>query len=62
VVIGDRLDIEMRKGKELGCITVRIQIPGGKHSGELARYPTDQADFEEKNFVDLMEKYDYFRF
>src|SRR6185437_14220017 len=41
IVIGDRLDIELRRGKQLGCVTVRIKVPGGRHSDELAKYPLD---------------------
>ncbi len=36
VVIGDRLDTEIRKGNEMGCVTVRVKIPGGRHSNEMA--------------------------
>jgi FMN phosphatase YigB (HAD superfamily) len=61
-VIGDRLDIEIRKAKELGCVTVRIKIPGGRHSEELPLRPSDHPDFEEKNFTDLMSQYEYFRY
>jgi FMN phosphatase YigB (HAD superfamily) len=62
VVIGDRLDTELRTGKALKCVTVRIKIPGGRHSNELPKEPLDVADFEEKNFADLMQKFEYFRY
>ncbi|HEV8666487.1 MAG TPA: hypothetical protein VN665_01385 [Candidatus Paceibacterota bacterium] len=57
VIIGDRLDIEMRRGKELKCVTARIQIPGGIHSGDLPKVPFDHPDFEAKDFNELMLNY-----
>ncbi len=62
VVIGDRLDTELRTGKRLGCVTVRMKIPSGRHSDKLPQFPTDHADFEVKDFNELMEKYKYFRY
>jgi len=57
VVVGDRLDIEIRQARRLGCMTVRMKIPGGRHSNEGAIMPTDPAHYEVRDFVELMKEY-----
>ncbi len=36
-VIGDRIDLEIRAGNILECITIRMLIPGGKYGGQKPR-------------------------
>ncbi len=52
IVIGDRLDTEISRGNELGCFTVRVKIPGGRHSGEMplgARHEVPHLEVEDFN-------------
>jgi FMN phosphatase YigB (HAD superfamily) len=59
IVIGDRLDTEISKGNELGCITVRLRIPGGRHSNQMARGGPwhETPHFEVKNFEELLRHF-----
>ncbi len=54
VVVGDRIDMEIRAGNGFGCTTVRLQLPGAKYAqlepAEDLEIPTHTV----KNFVELM--------
>lgn len=59
IIIGDRLDVELSKGVQLGCITARIRIPGGRHSHEISIGSpiTETPWMEAKDFNELMKKF-----
>jgi FMN phosphatase YigB (HAD superfamily) len=55
VVIGDRLDIEIRLGNLLGCTTVRMLLPEGKRSHIEPSAPSFEVpNFTVRDFTEVL--------
>jgi len=54
VVVGDRVDQEIRMGNALGCITVRMRLPDGKHRGDMPIVREDRPTYIVSDFFEFL--------
>ena len=55
VIVGDRLDVEIAKGNELGCTTVRVRLPSGAHYLQMPTGgPQQVIHYTVRDFTELL--------
>lgn len=54
VVVGDRIDMEIRAGNEFGCTTVRVRLPGAKYAELEPAEDLEIPAHTVENFAELM--------
>lgn len=55
VVVGDRIDHEIRYGNQLGCTTVRMRLKGGKYADLVPESGFDLPIYEVGDAAELAE-------
>lgn len=55
IVLGDRIDLEIRAAKRLGCRTVRMRLPDGKYRDHEPASPEEEPDHTVSDFFALLD-------
>jgi FMN phosphatase YigB (HAD superfamily) len=55
ILIGDRIDQEIRAGNRMGMKTVRMHLPEGKYARLVPEGPEETPAYAVRDFTELME-------